>query len=101
MGNGRELSFLQEMVYLPSPFLPVNFPHELFTTARTRQARTAAQDRARNAERVLAGAADGVGSAACFKFSAWAEGAFAEDTGQHFESAATAGGGFAPGAARD
>ena len=80
------------MLYLPFPFLLVNFPHELFTTPGTSQTRTAAQDRARDAKRFAAGETDGVGTAACVELFAWAERAISEDSGPYFEGAATAGG---------
>ena len=94
MGNTgiqSNLSFLPEMVYLPFPLLPVNFPHELFEVARTSSSRAAAQNRARNAERFVAVATDGSGAAASFELFASPARAIAEDAGPDSGSAADAG----------
>src|SRR5580658_6474865 len=75
------------MLYLPFPFLHVNFPHELFQIARASSCRAAAQNRARDAERFAVVATNRAWTAAYFEFSAQAARAFTDVTGPDFGGA--------------
>ena len=76
------------MLYLRFPFLPVNFPHELFQITRASPSRVVAQNRARDVERIAFVAADGAGTAAYFQFPAQKTRAFVAGAGPTSSGAA-------------